>query len=143
MKRRKKPIVTTCQKCKLPKNPTTNVWCQPCTRLYYSKNVNCKCGKVKEVLHHNRCRECSRTIRKNSSLRLEKINNQKIINEKLVNFVSKIERRNGYCDIVDFYLIVDIWSDIAENTIKYDNLTPIKQIERMWRDLKKIAHSYD
>jgi len=41
----------------------------------------------------------------------------------------------------EIFELMDIWESVNTNTVKYDNLTATKQIERMWRDVKKIYHA--
>lgn len=71
---------------------------------------------------------------------LDKIENMNSdLKNKLINFVSKIEKRLGYCNEVELFEIVDLWLLVFDEEIKYENLTVTKQLERMWRDLKMIS----
>jgi hypothetical protein len=37
--------------------------------------------------------------------------------------------------------LIDIWESAHTNTIKYDNLSSVRQIEKMWNDVKKIYYN--
>jgi len=53
-----------------------------------------------------------------------------------------IERRNGLCCMKDISDLIDIWENAHTNTVKYDNLSSVRQIEKMWNDIKKIYYTY-
>jgi hypothetical protein len=132
-----------CTKCHNEKNESTNPWCNNCVRENNSKKTHCRCGNLKENLHHPVCNPCNRKYSK-SSTENRFIKQSKEIckdNIELINFVKKVERRGGWCDMFEIFELMDIWESVNTNTVKYDNLTATKQIERMWRDVKKIYHA--
>jgi hypothetical protein len=43
--------------------------------------------------------------------------------------------------MLEIFELIDIWESAHTNTIKYDNLSSVKQIERMWNDIKKIYYT--
>jgi len=136
-------VCTKCIKCGCDKNPSKHTWCQSCTKENNAKKINCKCGRLKEVPTSYSCRACHNEYYQLKK-RINFIKKSKDIcneNSKLVKFVERIERRGGLCSMMEIFELVDIWESAHTNTVKYDNLSSVRQIEKMWNDVKKIYYS--
>lgn len=140
---KKYTIYTVCIKCDSDKNPSKHPWCKNCTRESYAKKPYCKCGRLKEKLTSYSCRTCHNEYYKLKKYRNFIKQSKDICNEnsKLVKFVERIERRGGLCSMMEIFELVDIWESVNTNTIKYDNLSSVRQIEKMWNDVKKIYYT--
>ena len=138
-----KRLYTTCNRCLSDKNPTRHTWCYKCSKESYAQKPYCKCGNLKEKITSATCKSCRtkyyRTSKEKRFLKLSKQICSK--NSKLVNYVERIERRGGLCSMLEIFELIDIWESAHTNTIKYDNLSSVKQIERMWNDIKKIYYT--
>ena len=104
-----------------------------------AKKTHCRCGRLKENLHHPVCNPCNHEYTKrNNSLKFIKKSKEICNDKRIENFVLKVERRGGWCDMFEIFELLDIWELVNTNIIKYDNMPASKQIEKMWKDLKKI-----
>lgn len=142
MKKDKK-IYTTCTRCLCDKNPTKHTWCYKCAKESYAEKTHCKCGNLKEKATSATCKVCrSAYYRSSKERRFLKLSKQICSkNSKLVNYVERIERRGGLCSMLEIFELIDIWESAHTNTIKYDNLSSVRQIEKMWNDIKKIYYT--
>lgn len=64
--------------------------------------------------------------------------NVKKYEKKVISFVEELERRKGYCNEIELFRLLDLWLLVFEEIERYDNLSPNKQFERMWRDIKMV-----
>lgn len=64
--------------------------------------------------------------------------NVKKYETEVINFVEELERRKGYCNEIELFRLLDLWILVFDDFERYDNISPIKQFERMWRDIKMV-----
>lgn len=64
--------------------------------------------------------------------------NVKKYETEVINFVEELERRKGYCNEIELFRLLDLWILVFDDFERYDNISPIKQFQRMWRDIKMV-----
>lgn len=64
--------------------------------------------------------------------------NVKKYEKQVISFVEELEHRKGYCNEIELFKLLHIWLLVFEDVERYDNLSPVKQFERMWRDIKMV-----
>lgn len=135
-------IYSNCISCGCEKNPTKSSKCSDCLKSYNMTKIYCKCGSLKEKPEYQLCSECNRLKSQRTHSIKKKINStKKTISKEAMNiikFVKEINKRGGYCSMVDLFKVYDLWESVYGDLNKYDNYEGNIQISLMWQDLKFI-----
>ena len=128
-------------------------------KYYYA---TCKCGVIKDSYKSSYCKDCQKVYQNNwrsgkpvkeqkvERLQLEKIKNEKSnstwresrshtinMENKLIKFINRIDRRNGICSLEDIFVdMIDLYNFFGNNSM-IDTLPTQIQLSLMWDFLKK------
>lgn len=152
----KNPDVTRCLNCNDYKKTKKNKYCNKCVIVNRAENkrikenirqqklINrqlksdktiCKICRVNKVVKKKRCNEC---------LLFFDIN--KMINEydltRLIKFVEKVSKRNGYCSLEEIFDMMEIYDSIGYYPNKYLNLKLNEKAMIVWKDFNVIYDNY-
>lgn len=99
--------------------------------MKYLYNECSRCGGVKKETTSSICPTC--LYNKNGNMK--KIEENR---ERITEFVNRIEKRNGMASIKEVYVeLITLYSKVSGMS-RIDKLEPNKQLEEMYRTLKRI-----
>lgn len=133
-----------CKKCGVKKHNNGQELCFRCKPRKQSKYTKCaKCGCEKtNATSTPYCKPCNREYSKNLREFKEK-NENKYDKKRIVDFIEKVERRNGYVSVYELLVeLITLFNTLGKGSDMYNEYEPNKQLEKMYKDLKKKVN-YD
>lgn len=94
-----------------------------------------KCGSDKKPNTSSICNSCQREYRK-----MKNLSNRPSLKEDIINFIKKVESRNGFADMFEIYVeMITLFNDTQPGD-NFDSHKPSIQLEKMYIYLKEFVN---